>query len=238
MAKIFITGSTDGLGMLAAKQLIKVGNDVYLHARNESRAIDARVQVPYAKEILIGDLASKSEVKNLARQMNEIGPFDTVIYNAGISSNDKRSIFKVNVLAPYMLTALTTKPKRIIYISSGMHKGAKLDLDNLENDTDYSSSKLQILMLTKVLSRKWKVAVNAVDPGWVPTKMGGPNANDDLIEGYTSQVWLATLDDPKVTGKYFYHMRPDDYDKRVDNVALQDEFLEKIASISGIKLPN
>lgn len=238
MAKIFITGSTDGLGILAAKQLIKVGNDVYLHARNESRAIDARDQLPYAKEILIGDLSSRTEVKNLAKQMNEIGPFDTVIYNAGISSNDKKAVFDVNVLAPYMLTALTTKPKRIIYISSGMHKGAKLDWDDLENETDYSSSKLQILMFTKALSRKWKLAVNAVDPGWVPTKMGGAGATDDLIEGYTSQVWLATLDDPNITGEYFYHMRPVDYDKRVDDVKLQDLFLEKMASISGVKLPN
>ncbi|MQS53168.1 SDR family NAD(P)-dependent oxidoreductase [Companilactobacillus mishanensis] len=238
MTKIFITGSTDGLGLLASKKLIEQGNEVVLHARNQKRADDVHQELPDQK-VLIGDLAVQSEVENLAKQVNDEGPFDTIINNAGVYTSDTKMIFHVNVLAPYILTSLIKKPKRVIYVSSGMHEGSKLDMDDLEADTSYSSSKLQVLMLTKAVARLWPdVAANAVDPGWVPTKMGGSEANDDLKQGYSSQVWLATFDDLSVTGKYFYHMSPNTYDERADNVELQDELLQQLKLFSGIDFPD
>ncbi|APX71485.1 SDR family NAD(P)-dependent oxidoreductase [Companilactobacillus allii] len=238
MSKIFITGSTDGLGLLAAKKLSSMGHEIVLHARNQKRAEDVHQELPNSK-ILIGDLSNQSEVKNLAKQINDIGPFDTIIYNAGVASASHQLIFKINVLAPYLLTALVDKPKRLIYVSSGMHNGASLDLNNLETNTDYSSSKLQVLILAKAIARLWpNIATNAIDPGWVPTKMGGSGANDDLEQGYAGQVWLASTKDSSITGQYLYHLKPSHYDSRADDTSLQEELLDQLAKITGIQLPH
>lgn len=239
MTKIFITGSTEGLGYLAAKRLIEEGNEVTLHARNSQRAKDVRKKLPEAKNIVIGDLANRVDVESIAEQVNKIGRFDTVIYNAGIDSSNTELTLEVNVLAPYLLTALIEMPKKIIYISSGMHVGSGLQIDSLQQSTTYSSSKLQILLLTKTLARLLPdVTVTAVDPGWVPTRMGGSMANDDLTLGYTTQVWLATLDDNSVTGEYFHHMKLARYDKRTDDINLQNKYLNKLEQITGVKILN
>ncbi|KRL68149.1 SDR family NAD(P)-dependent oxidoreductase [Companilactobacillus versmoldensis] len=237
MSKIFITGSSDGLGLLAAKDLISKGNEVVFHARNQKRAEDIRREVPSAKEIVIGDLANQKEVSDIAKQVNQIGSMDAVIYNAGISSGNSELTFKVNVMAPYLLTALIKFHKRVVYVSSGMHVGSKLDLENLLTATDYSSSKLQIVILTKLLARKFpEVVFTAVDPGWVPTKMGDSMATDDLTLGYTTQVWLATLEDKNVSGEYFHHLKPAHYDARADDDAIQNNFLSKLIEISGVDI--
>lgn len=238
MSKIFITGSTDGLGLLAAKKLISMGNEVVLHARNQKRADDVHQELPNSK-ILIGNLSNKSEVEDLAEQINNNSPFDTIIHNAGIASGSSQLIFQINVVAPYLLTALVKRPKRLVYISSGMHKGSSLDLNHLETTTGYSSSKLQVLMLSKAIARLWpNVSTNAIDPGWVPTKMGGQNANDDLEQGYAGQVWLASTADSSITGQYFYHSKPSQYDSRADDTSLQQQLLNQLAKITGVQLPN
>jgi NAD(P)-dependent dehydrogenase (short-subunit alcohol dehydrogenase family) len=120
MAQIFITGSADGLGLLAAKQLIKDGHEVVLHARNQQRAEQALQQVAGAKDILIADLSNIAETKALAEKANAF-TFDAVIHNAGIYQTSAEQLLKVNTLAPYMLTVLMHRPKRLIYLSSGMH---------------------------------------------------------------------------------------------------------------------
>ncbi|ETY72583.1 short-chain dehydrogenase [Lactiplantibacillus fabifermentans T30PCM01] len=237
MTKIFITGSTDGLGFLTAKRLMDAGNEVVLHARNHQRAAEVKRKLPQAKNIVIGDLSSQTAVESLANQLNDLGPFDTIIHNAGVYTGNSALTFQVNVLAPYLLTALVKRPKRLIYISSGMHYGSRLDLKDLTN-LDYSGSKLQVLLLAKLLAQRWpNVTTTIVDPGWVPTKMGGAAANDDLTLGYTTQVWLATLADTSVTGTYYHHMKPARYDARVDNQAIQNKFLIALENATGVKLP-
>ncbi|WP_334352560.1 SDR family NAD(P)-dependent oxidoreductase [Companilactobacillus sp. HBUAS56257] len=233
MAKIFITGSTDGLGFLAAKKLLADGNEVVLHARNEQRAADVRQKLN-VKNIVIGDLGSQSEVEDIAKQVNALGKFDTVIYNAGVYTSDRELTFKVNDVASYLLTALINKPKHSIYVSSGMHVNARLDINNLVKTTDYSSSKLQIVLLVKALAKRYPEMIStAVDPGWVPTKMGGQMATDDLTAGYMTQVKLATSDDLSLNGGYFHHQKPSHYDKRADDGKLQADYLEQLAKITG-----
>lgn len=237
MAKIFITGSTEGLGLLAAKKLIADGNEVVLHARNQKRVNDVKKELPEVKNIVVGDLSDQENVKAIAKQVNDLGTFDAIIYNAGVDSMDSKLNFAVNDVAPYLLTALINSPKRIIYISSGMHKGASLDLADLENTTNYSSSKLQLLLLMKAVARLTPdVITTAVDPGWVPTRMGGSMATDDLTMGYTTQVWLATLDDRSVSGKYFHHLKPDSYDRRIDDEKLQNEYLNILKQKTNVAL--
>lgn len=236
MAKVFITGSADGLGRLAAKELISQGHEVVLHARNSARAQDALQQLPGAKEALIADLADIEQTKALAGKANEWATFDAVIHNAGIYQTGAQQRLQVNSLAPYILTALMHRPKRLIYLSSGMHLSGK---PGWTDRPSYSDTKLHVLMLAKALSRRWpEIYANAVDPGWVPTKMGGASAPDNLEQGYETQVWLATSNDPAacVSGQYFHHLQPARYNPSADELSLQEQLLSRCAQITGVKL--
>ena len=250
MARIFITGSADGLGHLAAKALIKLGHEVVLHSRNAERGKQALDKTAGAEHVLIADLSSIEETKTLASKANAFGRFDAVIHNAGVYQIPKKSIsadglsvlFAVNSLAPYILTCLMKKPKRLIYLSSGMHLHGNPDLDNLPVGTyssvTYSDTKLHDVILTMAAARKWKdVHANAVDPGWVPTKMGGASAPDNLEEGFQTQVWLAVSDDTeaRVSGCYFHHKRQAHYLQAAKDAAIQEKFLALCEQITGVR---
>lgn len=243
MARIFITGSADGLGQMSAELLIDRGHQVVLHARNTERGRDAITKVPGAEHVLIADLSNIEETKDLAAQANKLGSFDAVIHNAGVYKTSAGEIFAVNTLAPYILTSLIQKPKRLIYLSSGMHRSGRPDIEHFKHNIDrisYSDSKLHVVMLTLAVARKWSnVYSNAVDPGWVPTKMGGRNAPDDLQKGYETQCWLSVSDDEKakVSGRYFFHKKERPYNSLADNIALQEKLLAALEDISGISFP-
>jgi NAD(P)-dependent dehydrogenase (short-subunit alcohol dehydrogenase family) len=243
MARIFITGSSAGLGKMAAELLIHQGHQVVLHARDEKRAKDALEDVPDAEDVLTGDLARIEEMVQLAAEVNALGRFDALIHNAGVYRGSGKAIFAVNTLAPYILTCLIQKPQRLIYISSGMHLQGNPSLERLtsrKENISYSDSKLHVVLLMKAVAREWPdVYANAVDPGWVPTKMGGLGATDDLEKGFETQAWLAvsTDDRAKVSGRYFYHRREVDYHPEADKIALQDQFLATCGQITGVHFP-
>lgn len=243
MARIFITGSADGLGQLAARALIAQGHQVVLHARNERRGQEALDQVPGAESVVTADLGSIDETKQLALKANASGKFDVVVHNAGVYKSSAEEIFTVNTLAPYILTCLIQRPKRLIYLSSGMHLQGRSKLESFKTGISritYSDSKLHVLMLCMAVARKWpEVYANAVDPGWVPTKMGGQGASDDLQKGYETQVWLAVSNDEKakISGRYFFHRKEDRHNPEADDVLLQDRFLNLCAEITGAHLP-
>ncbi|GAB3517944.1 Rossmann-fold NAD(P)-binding domain-containing protein [Emticicia fontis] len=254
MARIFITGSADGLGQLAAKQLIKEGHRVVLHARNAERAKHTLAQVPEAEEVLIADLSSMKETKELAAQANTLGTFDAVIHNAGVYRVPNNSvgaeglplIFTVNSLAPYILTCMMHKPERLIYMSSGMHLQGNPGLDNLPANLQakvgyisYSDTKLHEVMLSMAVARKWtEVYANAVNPGWVPTRMGGAGAPDSLEKGFQTQTWLAVSNEAEacVSGRYFHHKRQARYMPEADNAAMQDKLLKICEQLTGVSL--
>jgi NAD(P)-dependent dehydrogenase (short-subunit alcohol dehydrogenase family) len=243
MARIFITGSADGLGQLAARALIAKGHQVVLHARNEKRAQEALNKVPGAKSVVTADLANIDETKQLASKVNALGSFDAVIHNAGVYQSSAEEIFNVNSIAPYVLTCLIQKPERLIYISSGMHLQGRPKLESFKTEVSritYSDSKLHVLLLCMAVARKWpQVYVNAVDPGWVPTKMGGQGASDDLQKGYETQVWLAVSKDEKVkiSGKYFFHQKEHRHNPEADDVNAQERFLNLCEEITGVSFP-
>jgi NAD(P)-dependent dehydrogenase (short-subunit alcohol dehydrogenase family) len=243
MARIFITGSADGLGLLAAKALIAQGHQVVLHARNEKRGEEALAKVPGAESVVTADLGSIEETKQLASKVNATGKFDAVIHNAGVYRASAEEIFAVNTLAPYILTCLIEKPERLIYLSSDMHLQGRSKLEHFKTDISritYSDSKLHVLMLCETVARKWsQVYANAVDPGWVPTKMGGRGASDDLKKGYETQVWLAVSNDrrAKVSGRFFYHQKETRYNPEADDVLLQERFLELCKELTDISFP-
>jgi NAD(P)-dependent dehydrogenase (short-subunit alcohol dehydrogenase family) len=255
MRRIFITGSTDGLGRAAARTLMNEGHRVVLHARSVKRAASLADLQARAAGVVIGDLSSAAQIRAIADQVNKIGRMDAVIHNAGIYREPNRGptpeghakVFAVNVLAPYLLTALITRPDRLIYLSSGMHRGGEAslrDVDWIERRWDtnqaYSDSKLFVTTLAFAIARRWpKVLSNAVDPGWVPTRMGGPGAPDDLEQGHLTQTWLATSDDPaaKVSGGYWFHRERQKPAAHTLDAGFQDRLVAKLHELTGIALP-
>jgi NAD(P)-dependent dehydrogenase (short-subunit alcohol dehydrogenase family) len=243
MARIFITGSSAGLGSMAAKLLAGQGHKVVLHARNAERGRLALEKVPNAENVLIGDLSVFEETKMLAEAVNAMGHFDAIIHNAGVYQVSNRQIFAVNTLAPYILTCLIQRPERLIYLSSGMHLQGDPGLRNFSQDADlynYSDSKLHDVILSMAIARKWiGVYSNSVNPGWVPTNMGGKGAPDNLEEGAETQAWLAVSNDreAKVSGRYFYHMREKYFLPQTADPVLQDKFLDLCGQITGIAFP-
>src|SRR3989440_1421211 len=254
MARVFITGSTDGLGYAAAKALIDEGHDVALHARSRERASAVDDLASRSAGVVVGDLSSGIDARRVADQVNAIGRMDAVIHNAGISSTTGRSatpeghatIFAVNTLAPYILTALIERPRRLVYLSSSMHRGGAgslRDIDWIDRRWDstraYSESKLYVTALAYAVARRRPdVLSNAVDPGWVPTEMGGPGAPDDFEMGYLTQTWLAVSDDPTaiVSGRYWHHRRPQVPSREVSDARFQDELSAKLAELTGVSL--
>jgi NAD(P)-dependent dehydrogenase (short-subunit alcohol dehydrogenase family) len=256
MARVFITGSSDGLGRMAAQLLIELGHRVVLHARNERRAKEALAAVPGAETVVIGDLTSIAQTRGVADQVNRLGSFDGVIHNVGVGYREPRRIatedglphvFAVNTLAPYILTALIQRPKRLVYLSSALHQRGDTSLKDLawenrpwQGRQAYSDTKLHDVLLAFVVARRWPdVLSNAVEPGWVATKMGGPGAPDDLQAGHVTQVWLVTSDDPAatVTGEYFYHQRLRTANPPSRSEELQEKLLDACKRFSGIDMP-
>lgn len=240
MARIFITGSADGLGQLTAKELIAKRHQVVLHARNERRGLEAMEKLPGAETVVTGDLGNISQTIALASKVNALGTFDAVIQNAGVYRTTSQELLTVNTLAPYILTSLIQKPQRLIFLSSGMQAGGHFNPESFKatmNGVTYSDTKLHVLMLCKAIARKWKdLYVNAVNPGWVATKMGGAGATDDLKKGYETQVWLAISNDDKVksSGHFFYHQKQIAANKEADDALLQEKFLDLCKGLTGV----
>jgi NAD(P)-dependent dehydrogenase (short-subunit alcohol dehydrogenase family) len=255
MSRIFITGSTEGLGRAAALALLDDGHQVVLHARNASRAGSLGDLAQRAAAVVIGDLASAREVRGVADQVNAIGRMDAVIHNAGIYADHQRvatpeghaRTLAVNVLAPHVLTAEIARPERLIYLSSSMHRSGDATLHDIDwtarrwNGVQaYSDSKLFVTTLAFLVSRRWPgVLSNAVDPGWVPTRMGSPSAPDDLELGHATQVWLAVSGEPDAmeSGGYWHHRRRQSPAPAVTDVPFQDALLDELTRMTGVRLP-
>ncbi|KAI9666374.1 MAG: hypothetical protein M1821_004310 [Bathelium mastoideum] len=253
MARIFITGSSDGLGQIVARSLIAQGHEVTLHARNTQRAQDAQAGAPGAKGVLIADLSSIAQTKALATQANNTGRFDVVMHNAALGPNSNpgksedgiSSVFAVNSLAPYILTCLMERPDRLVYVSSGLHNGGD---DTLQDVTwtsrkfaamqAYNDSKLHDILLSNAVARHWKnVVCNACNPGWVKTKLGGFGAPGEAQHGARTLVHVA---DPKQdigSGRYWNEMQSTKTHPGADDTGKQEEFLKICEKLSGVKFP-
>jgi NAD(P)-dependent dehydrogenase (short-subunit alcohol dehydrogenase family) len=257
VSRILITGSSDGIGLESARQLLAAGHDVVGHARNAARAAELRAAAPGVSDVLIGDLASLAETRELAASAAAAGPFDAVIHNAGVgggvveptlTADGIERIFQVNVVAPYLLTALMPRPTRLVYLTSGLESQGHIDLDDLQYTgrawdgmAAYSDSKLGDVVLTFAVARLWPdVLATTVDPGWIKTKLGGPDAWDEVDEGASTQVWLASSDDEaaRITGHYVKRFEIQVANPEASDVAIQDGLLARLAEITGVELPH
>ncbi|KAL4750538.1 hypothetical protein BDW72DRAFT_213302 [Aspergillus terricola var. indicus] len=253
MVRIFITGSSDGIGQAAARVLSEQGHSVVLHARNAERAASAQEAVPGAEAVLVGDLSSIAETKNLAEEANKLPPFDTVIHNAGIgygatasqeiTADNISAVFAVNTLAPYILTCLMHKPRsRLLYMSSDSHYGGDESLRNITQSHSYGNTKLHDVMLANAFSRRWgdEIQVVSMHPGWVRTKMGGvmaPGALDRpakvLANWAVGKGDLARLK----SGTFFTTSGPESAHPGADSVQKQEELLRICKDVSGVAVP-
>ncbi|WP_109003906.1 SDR family NAD(P)-dependent oxidoreductase [Streptomyces rishiriensis] len=240
MSRILVTGSADGLGRAAATTLLAQGHDVVLHARNKERAAGLDGLAGRGR-IVVGDFTERDAVRRIADELNDSEPLDAVIHNAGVWRG--RPVMPVNIVAPFLLTALVRAPRRVVYLSSSSHLGGRPVLDGVdwlgETPGSYDDSKLYVTALAAAVARlRPGVLSNAVDPGWVPTKMGGPGAPDDLELGHRTQEWLAVSDDPQAltSGGYWYHgERTQPHDATHDE-AFQDRLLQTLAEETGVAL--
>jgi NAD(P)-dependent dehydrogenase (short-subunit alcohol dehydrogenase family) len=255
MSRIFITGSSAGLGLMAAELLVEQGHQVVLHARTAARAADARHALPQAEDVVEGNLDTVAGAREVAARVNALGRFDAVIHNAAVGYREGHHltadglphVFAINTLAAYILTALIEKPARLVYLSSGMHHDADANLDDIlwrkrrwVGSVAYAESKLHDAMLACAIARRWpEVLSNSLEPGWVPTKMGGPGAPDDMDQAHRTQAWLAASDDAeaRVTGKYFYHLKRRTANPQTGDAALQDRLIALCEEYSQVSLP-
>jgi NAD(P)-dependent dehydrogenase (short-subunit alcohol dehydrogenase family) len=241
-ARVLVTGSADGLGRAAAQTLLEQGHEVVVHARNRDRLTAVGDLLDRGAAAVVGDLSDPEETREVAGQVNRLGRMDAVIHNAGVVGGPQ--VLAVNVVAPYLLTALIHRPKRLVYLSSSMHRGGRAGLTGMDwsghrATGSYSDSKLLVTTLAAAVARIWtEVFSNAVDPGWVPTKMGGPGAPDDLRLGHLTQVWLATSDDPqaRTSGGYWYHQRRTEPHPAVRDRRFQDQLLQELAGFTATRL--
>lgn len=252
MARILITGSAQGIGLRTARDLAAAGHSVTLHARNDERAAAARSALPEAADVVVGDLSLLSSTVLLGERL-AADPYDVVVHNAGVGGGERvvtadglSQIFQVNVLAPYVLTALLPSPARAVYLTSGLQSVGRVSFDDAQWDRRqwdgmqaYSDSKLYDVMLALWVARNRPGTVsNAVDPGWVKTRMGGAGAEEDLPAGAETQVWLASSDEPAAleTGRYLKHRRVLRPNPAATDQANQERLLDLCAGLSGIAL--
>ncbi|RJU00269.1 SDR family NAD(P)-dependent oxidoreductase [Arthrobacter frigidicola] len=242
MSRILITGSADGLGRLTAEALHAQGHDVVVHARNADRAAHLRPLTDRGAGIVIGDFADRDAVRRIAAELAGQAPLDAVIHNVGVWSG--RDVMPVNIIAPYLLTALLPLPGRLIYLSSGSHFDGRPRLGGVDwqgrGVGSYGDSKLYVTTLAAAIARLFPdVLSNSVDPGWVPTRMGGAGAPDSLELGHRTQEWLAASDDPEAytSGGYWYHQHRQEPHPSVHDTAFQDDLLSSLADETGERLP-
>ncbi|MCI1746734.1 MAG: SDR family NAD(P)-dependent oxidoreductase [Acidipropionibacterium sp.] len=241
MARILVTGASTGLGLLTAQSLVRQGHDVVLHARAAERVEDA----PLLRRVLgtvYGDLADLDAVRRIAEEAHRFAPFDAVIHNAGVS--DGPDLVAVNVIAPYALTGLMERPSRMIVLSSSMHRGGATNhvAEGIagRRTVTYSDTKLWATAVLMGIAGRWSgTLAHAVDPGWVPTRMGGPSASDDLTEGHRTQEWLAVTPVDGIhprTGGYWHHRQPRRPHPAALDARFQDEVIAALEERTGIEL--
>lgn len=255
MSLVLVTGSTDGIGLETARQLLDAGHDVVAHARSEARADDVRAALPGLHDVVVGDLTSLEQTHQVAAAATALGRFDAVIHNAGVGGDVARRtvtgdglerIFQVNTVATYLLTALLPRPDRLVYLTSGLQEGGRLHLDDLQWEQRawdgmqaYSDSKLHDVVLALAVARLWPdVRSTTVDPGWIRTRMGGPSATDDVTDGAATQVWLATSQEEgaRVTGRYLKRFARLEPNAEATDPARQDALLQRLADLTGVRL--
>lgn len=276
-----ITGAAGGLGRATARGVARSGTAVVLVSRRPDalRELEAEIrqESPQAsvRSVRCGDLSTLEDTRALARELSSQFPsISTLLHNAGaIFSRAERTVdgfertFALNVLAPYLLTALLAErlaasaPARVVNVSSAAHLRQRLDWDHLADGQGYHGfraygrSKLALLLLTRALARRSSgrgVTVNALHPGVVRTGFGANNPGGTgrlfawglALVGVSPEraartaVYLATSPGvADVTGTYFVRGRPHRTSRAAQSDGDADRLLAACEQMTGLRWP-
>ena len=268
---IIVTGGTDGIGLSLVKKLIEKDQKVFMIGRNSTKGNNILNSIKSSNlEFFQCDLSELHEIKKLLVKLNSIKKIDVLINNAG-SIFDKRSLnsqgiektFVLNHLSYFALSLgliknLENSPDpRIINVSSNAHKRYKIDINDLENNINYSGwkaycrSKLLNIFFTYSFKKemKTKVKSNCLHPGFVNSNFGNNNKNfyrflinilKNLLAINTNQAALSPLnlalneEFNNTDGKYFFKMK----EKKSSNDTYNEDLAKQVwnKSLEYIKL--
>lgn len=217
MTVSIVTGSNRGIGREVARQLVDRGHQVIVTSRDAANANRAASGIGAAHAHAL-DTADASSIDTFVAFVNkEIGRLDVLVNNAAIvgsenaaiadvSTDEFELVWRTNTLGPFLLmkgfAPLLRKSDhgRIVNVSSGAGQLSTMTT----YAPAYSTSKAALNAITIQFAHALSpVLVNAVNPGWVRTDMGGRNAPRSVEEGADGIVWAATLPDDGPTGGFF-----------------------------------
>ncbi len=258
MATICVTGSTDGIGLAAARRLLGEGHRVVLHARSAGRgepvAEALRAEgLPGEVALVTGDLARLDDVRALAEQLRALGPLDVLAHNAGVwvrgdaprvTEDGFETTFAVNVLAPHLLTALLAEHvrERLLWLGSGMAGSGRPKPSALGGERDprqaYADSKACDVALAQAWGRRLPGLLSAaVDPGWVRTKLASSGAPGEVEQGADTLAWCCTQAD-LTAAPYWKDRRPAAVPGRLRDAGLQDAIALACDRLAGLAAPS
>ncbi|MFX1585954.1 MAG: SDR family oxidoreductase [Promethearchaeota archaeon] len=264
-----ITGANSGIGKATALGLAEMDARIVMVCRNKERGESAQQEIieetgNKSVDLLICDLSSQEQIRKLVSEFKQkYQNLHVLINNAGIVLS-KRMLsvdgiemnFAVNYLAPFLLSNLLidvlkmSAPSRIINVSSGVHKTASMDFDDLQGENkkygafkNYGVSKLALTLFTYELSRRLegtRVTVNAVHPGVVRSNLGRDQSAfsrgfqktffKSPRKGAATSIYLASSPDVEgITGKYFIKKQP----KKSSNESYNEEYAKRLWEISA-----
>jgi NAD(P)-dependent dehydrogenase (short-subunit alcohol dehydrogenase family) len=272
---VLVTGSNTGIGQATALGLAKMGATVLLHGRDPQKSQAALEQVKAQSgsskvELFVADLSRQAEVRRLAAEVLAKHPrLDVLINNAALMPSQRQvgpdgieMQLAINHLAHFLLThllldAVKASPQgRIVNVSSELHLRAKLDLDNLQGDSNYgiggighySETKLMNVMFTFELAHKLAgtaVTCNTLHPGVIKTELvrglpffvqaGFRLFAKSVDEGAATSIYVASSDEGgEVTGKYFDNRKIAPHNPQADDAALRAKFWQISAEMTGL----
>ncbi len=268
-----ITGANSGIGKVMALEIAKKGANVVMVCRSKEKGEAARNEIVKESgnesvELMLADLSLMKQVRNLAEEFKQKHDrLHVLINNAALwptkrimTSEGLETQFAINHLSHFLLTNLlldvikSTAPARIINVSSGLHKRAKIDFDNLQAEKSYKhmrvygQTKLENVLFTKELARRLDgtgVTVNSFTPGMTSTNLGRYMSGGakwfmrhmarSPEKGASTGVYLATSQEVEgVTGKYFGDSKELRHNRIADDVEIAKRLWKVSEELAGL----